>query len=107
MVSGGEFWPSRQELFRSLKEVARTWLALELVQHGFMEAFADAVGLRAFGYGAGVVARCKLSLAAWSWHQEKSLSNNSLRAFFPARLAAAIVSKLAGDDFIGLAVPAR
>jgi hypothetical protein len=29
--------------------------AVELVQHGFMEAFADAVGLRALGFGAGVI----------------------------------------------------
>ena len=28
---------------------------VELVQYGFMEAFADAVGLRAFGFGARVV----------------------------------------------------
>jgi hypothetical protein len=30
------------------------YCAVELVQYGFMEAFADAVGLRAFGFGARV-----------------------------------------------------
>jgi hypothetical protein len=29
--------------------------AIELVEHGSMEAFADSVGLRALGLGAGVI----------------------------------------------------
>jgi hypothetical protein len=43
------------QLFDRAVELFSERNAVELVQHGFVEALDDAIGLRAFGFGAGVV----------------------------------------------------